>query len=107
VQVLSSTFPAKSPELNPAENAHNTRKHTVIPYVLKRERDNNESWEDEVTIVETAIGVLTVGVIYQNYSQNLFAAFSGRQDRYGWVVDNDGELHPNELARKRVFDNNL
>jgi hypothetical protein len=69
-------YPAKSPELNPAENVQNVLKHTAIPYVLKR--DNIEwtgSWEDKVAIVETAIGVLTGGVIYPSYFHNVFAAF--------------------------------
>jgi hypothetical protein len=53
-------FPAKSPKLNPAENAQNMLKHTVIPDLLKREGiEWTGDWKNKVSIVEKAIKLLT------------------------------------------------
>ena len=71
-------------------------KHTVIPFVLKRDGITwTGSWEDKAAIVAKAIDVLTDGVTYPNYFQNLFASYSGRNGKYQWVADHNGDLLPN------------
>ena len=91
--VCTKHYPASSPELNPAENAQNMLKHTVIPDLLKREGiewDGNA--KNKMSIVTRAIDTLSDGVTYPNYFKNLFNSL---KRRYRWVADNNGKLLTN------------